>query len=221
MLALHEWGMCRGSKSWIMVGGAVRSAQILGMQVEEELDDMPLALSTALSVEARYMGLPKGQRGTGPAPSECEAFIEQEIRRRTFWSCFIMDRYLSSGKYRPQILYAADIRVQLPSSERAFLFGEKVRTHLLYDEEDDAIRKLDQRSPHQASARPGSAYGQDKGGTHGREDEAPGKWEVGSDESTISRYIRVLNLYGKIVKWSCGGGRRLVFALHNPYDMGC
>lgn len=224
MLGLHEWGMCQGVKAWVSVGVAVRSAQILGLQFEQELDDMPLARSTALNTEVQHMGLNPDRLGRNPMLSKGEEFIEQEIRRRTFWSCFIMDRYLSSGKYRPSMLSAQDLRIQLPSSERAFLFGEKVRTLLLGEELEGGASRAEVQSQRQASVRLGTGNGdlersQENGNGYsghpvGRGDsrmldeQENGRWEVGANEGVLSRFIKALDLYGSIVKWSCAGGRR-------------
>jgi hypothetical protein len=195
-----------------MVGVAVRMAQILGMQVEEELDDMPLARSRALAMEASYMGVSPIQNQSKEGQKKEDAVIEQEIRRRTFWSCFIMDRYLSSGKFRPQMFHIEDIRVQLPSSDRAFLFGEKVKTLLLGEETRGAMRRSDIQRRRETSVLLGT-----KSGRHvdleGKEvttvsGESSGRWEVGQDEGGVSRFIKALDLHGIILKWSCSGGRR-------------
>ena len=50
---------------------------------------------------------------------------EQEVRRRTLWTCFIMDRLVSYVCSRPQTLRTVKIAVQLPCPERPFLFEEK------------------------------------------------------------------------------------------------
>ncbi|OCK85967.1 hypothetical protein K432DRAFT_202969 [Lepidopterella palustris CBS 459.81] len=224
MLGLHDWGMCQGAKAWVSVGVAIRSAQVLGLQFEQELDDMPLARSYALNAEAHHLGVNPDHRESRSMFSKGDAFIEQEIRRRTFWSCFIMDRYLSSGKYRPSMLNVQDLRIQLPGSERAFLFGEKVRTLLLGEELDGVAGRAEVQSQRQASVMLGTRSGDrershengDRAsglyGNHGdnrmRDDEENGRWEVGADEGVLSRFIKALDLYGSIVKWSCAGGRR-------------
>jgi hypothetical protein len=41
-------------------------------------------------------------------------------------------------------------------------------------------------------------------------DEDKGRLETGEHEGLISRYIKILQIYGKVVKWSCAGGRRFV-----------
>ena len=226
MLGLHEWGMCQGAKAWISIGVAVRSAQVLGLQFEQELDDMPLSRSLALNTEAHHLGINPDRRGPRSMLDKGDAFIEQEIRRRTFWSCFIMDRYLSSGKYRPSMLNVKDLRIQLPSSERAFLFGEKVRTLMLGEELDEVAGRAEVQSQRQASVMLGTRSGDRErshengdraGGSYAnhsdermRNDEKNGRWEIGADEGVLTRFIKALDLYGSIVKWSCAGGRRYV-----------
>lgn len=217
MLGLHEWGMCRGGKAWLAVGIAIRAAQAMGLQYELDLDDEPLSRSLALNGEAERLGMESGRKNSASGKSAEDDFILQEIRRRTFWSCYIMDRYLSSGKYRPQMLHARELRIQLPASERSFLFAEKVRT-LMLGEEDKAVTGLgraevqNQRQqsvmlgtsstpePHMAPS-PRSLAMQDT-------DEEKGRLEVGADEGLESRYIKILEIYGKVIKWSCSGGRR-------------
>jgi hypothetical protein len=202
MLGLHDWGMCQGLKAWISIGVAIRSAQVLGLQFEQEFDDMPLARSLALSDEIRHMGVSPDRLGRSTMlNNKGGEFIEQEMRRRTFWSCFIMDRYLSSGKYRPSMLNVQDLRIQLPSSERAFLFGEKVRTALLGGDVEGTGR--------------GQTRNQLKD-SYGRVTDDNARLEGGEDEGALSCFIRALDFYGTIVKWSCAGGRRQ--EKHPPWD---
>lgn len=206
MLGLHEWGMCHGIRAWLIVGIAVRTSQAMGLEYEEELDDDPLALSSALCTEAEHLGVTANGHGSRESGgSRGQSFVDEEVRRRTFWSCFIMDRYLSSGKYRPQMIAVRDLRVQLPGSEKAFLFGERVRTCLL-DQDGGAgahrYRLKQDGSPCQS----GSAV----------EDQDQGKWELGADEGILSRVVKLVDIWGKIAKWSCAGGRRYLLGLHLP-----
>lgn len=224
MLAMHYWGACQGAKAWIAVGAAIRSAQLLGMQYEPDLDGEPLARSMTMVFEADNAGTTTTSRSFKPAGSKEDTLTEQEIRRRTFWSCFVMDRYLSNGKYRPQMLNARGLRIQLPSSERAFLFGEKVRTLQLGEALDALGGRAHAQSNRHASAMRESANGYrptassnsastrdaryTNGGDRDGEDEQNVRWEVTGDEGVISRFVRVAELYGTVVEWSCGGGRR-------------
>lgn len=48
------------------------------------------------------------------------SFIDREIRRRTMWACFLMDRFNSSGTNRPMFVKEESIKVQLPIKEKYF-----------------------------------------------------------------------------------------------------
>ena len=220
MLGLHEWGMCRGAKAWILVGIAIRSAQAMGLQYELDLDDEPLSRSLALDVEAAKLGVDYSRKISISKAIERTVevdFTQQEVRRRTFWSCFIMDRYLSSGKYRPQMLHARELRIQLPASERSFLFAEKVRTLMLGEvDTSSAAGRVEFEHHRQAPLvmprndhldRNGDVSMNGYDGDHG---EQKPRLEVGADEGLVSRYIKILEIYGKVVRWSCAGGRRSV-----------
>ena len=196
MLGLHEWSMCRGSKAWLIIGMAIRSAQAMGLQYELSLDDKPMASSLPLSADGELLEADsKPHTSNGPHVPIADAFIQQEIRRRTFWSCYIMDRYLSSGKYRPQMLHASSIRIQLPASENSFLFAAKVRT-LMLDNERNAVQDAREQTFRLSTGR-----------STGKDDDN-GQLEVGDNEGLLSRYIKILEIYGMVVEWSCSGGRR-------------
>ncbi|KAK5165459.1 uncharacterized protein LTR77_008988 [Saxophila tyrrhenica] len=219
MLGLHEWGMCRGAKAWLTIGSAIRQAQAMGLQYEMDLDDEPLSRSMALHSEAERLGVKTRSNSISEDSStnERDAFIQQEVRRRTFWSCYIMDRYLSSGKYRPQMLQAKELRIQLPASERSFLFAEKVRTLMLGEEEHKVAGRAEVQSHRQASL--GMTGTPDRKGQMHDSGEPEERLQVGADEGLVSRYVKILEIYGKVVKWSCAGGRRT--EQHPPWDPRC
>ncbi|KAK3714955.1 hypothetical protein LTR37_007445 [Vermiconidia calcicola] len=226
MLGLHEWGMCRGARAWLTIGNAIRSAQAMGLQYELDLDDEPMSRSLALNCEAERMGVNGRRASTDRPKDEGDAFTQQEIRRRTFWSCYIMDRYLSSGKYRPQMLHAKELRIQLPASERSFLFAEKVRTLMLGEEGAGVAGRAEVQSHRQASVMLGTTLTPEPqmvrspmNGAMQETDDEKGRLEVGGDEGLLSRYIKILEIYGKVVKWSCAGGRRT--EKHPPWDSRC
>ncbi|KAF2085156.1 hypothetical protein K490DRAFT_75397 [Saccharata proteae CBS 121410] len=214
MLGLHEWGMCNGTKAWLAVGVAIRSAQMLGLQFEAELDNQPFARSVALTEEASHLGVNLARRNSVVTRKEDE-LVEVETKRRIFWSCFILDRYLSSGKYRPQMLHASELKVQLPCSDRAFLFGEKVKTSMIGEGVNDVAGRAQLRNQRKLSIMLAPKHGSPNGDApsnfgpeiHPKESD-DARWEVGADEGVLSRYIKVLDLYGKIMQWSVGGGRR-------------
>ncbi|OCL05607.1 hypothetical protein AOQ84DRAFT_94902 [Glonium stellatum] len=101
MLTGHDWGAGNGRRAWIYLGMAIRMVQIMG-----------------LCQEPPY---PKDR------PMSREEFIEMEERRRTAWTCFLMDSLLSGGKGRKRSLDASDMSIQLPCEKDHFVFGEPVR----------------------------------------------------------------------------------------------
>lgn len=211
MLGLHEWGMCRGGKAWIIIGVAIRAAQAMGLQYERDLDDEPMSRSRAIGSEAGRLVFDSDGRGlTSARKSEEDIFIQQEIRRRTFWSCYIMDRYLSSGKYRPHMLHACDLRIQLPASERSFLFAEKVRT-LMLGEDEHKVARAEVQNQRRQSVMLGNDSTTERDTVallkQSMEDDK-GRLEIGADEGLVSRYVKILEIYGHVVTWSCAGGRR-------------
>ena len=95
MLGAYLWANSEGARAWIYIGIAIRMAQVLG-----------LANAQAYPPTATTRGL---------------EFIESETRRRTFWSCFLMDRLLSNGLGRPQMINIQDISIPLPQDNTRFL----------------------------------------------------------------------------------------------------
>ncbi|KAL5337614.1 fungal-specific transcription factor domain-containing protein [Aspergillus crustosus] len=99
LLGLHEFGTCHGGRSWSFGGQAMRMAYAL--QLHRELDYDPL--------------ITQGNGGSAQL-----SFTDREIRRRTMWACFLMDRYNSSGSQRPPIGNEKFIQIQLPIKEAHF-----------------------------------------------------------------------------------------------------
>jgi hypothetical protein len=101
MLTGHSWGAGEGRRAWVYLGMAVRMAQMMGLMDES-------ARSTT-----------------------SEEFIAAEERRRTAWTCFLMDSLLSGGKGRNRSLSAEDMRIQLPCDPDSYNFGEPVQCESL------------------------------------------------------------------------------------------
>ena len=98
ILGLHEFGTCQGGRSWMLGGMALRMAYAL--QLHRELDHDPL--------------------GRKKDKTSKLSFTDREIRRRTMWACFLMDRFSSSGTERPMFTSEESINVQLPIKEAHF-----------------------------------------------------------------------------------------------------
>lgn len=110
LLGLHEFGTCHGGRSWMLGGMAQRMAYAL--QLHKDLDRDPRDRDV------------EGNNDDGEdASSQPRTFspTEREIRRRTMWACFLMDRFNSSGTERPIFVGKQYIRAQLPIREEYFL----------------------------------------------------------------------------------------------------
>ncbi|KAJ5123587.1 Transcription factor [Penicillium atrosanguineum] len=223
MLALHEWGMCRGKSAWVYVGMAIRLAQAMGLPFELENEFSPREMSRSspgFKAEVIF-GLP---RRAEMKEQTSDDVISQETKRRTFWACFILDRCLSSGKYRPRMIRVKELGIQLPS-DNAFAFGERVRTARLNEPTARRPQSFGSQGVQIPSIRQSlGGFGDDKmpatNGTPDGKSWSPisrrkdsseddvDRWEVGAEESVLSRVIRIIRIWGSIAKWSCAGGRR-------------
>lgn len=66
-------------------------------------------------------------------PSNTLPFPEQEERRRTFWSGYLLDRLISCGKSRPLCFHDDDCHVRLPCDEETLRTGQVQTTHTLHE----------------------------------------------------------------------------------------
>ncbi|KAK5156067.1 hypothetical protein LTR04_005717 [Oleoguttula sp. CCFEE 6159] len=98
ILGLHEFGTCQGGRSWMFGGMAQRMAYAL--QLHKDLDHDPSGRD----------------KNTGTTLTS----TDREIRRRTMWACFVMDRFNSSGTDRPMFVQEQYIQAQLPIKESYF-----------------------------------------------------------------------------------------------------
>lgn len=98
LLGLHEFGTCQGGRSWMFGGMAQRMAYALQLHKENEYDPL-----------------------VSEADRKPLSATDREIRRRTMWSCFLMDRFNSSGSDRPLFVHEQYIEVQLPVKEHLYI----------------------------------------------------------------------------------------------------
>lgn len=135
--------------------------------------------------ELELLGVKQKILETGPK-LESHASVKtttREIKRRIMWSCFILDRYLSSGRSRPQMI-AETLHIQLPCSDVDFQFCRNVKTEFLYPNAD--VPQDDDTVITRQFAQVGSS-------------------------SILSIYIKLVEIWGRFSKWSCAGGRRSIF----------
>jgi hypothetical protein len=110
-------------------------AQTMRLMFEDDPRKYQKPERPALIEKVRQLGMTSkasNATDTGAVPDE-QTLIHREIKRRTAYSCFILDRYQAFGRYRPQIINIDDLHVQLPCSEEDFQFGTNVKTGSLKD----------------------------------------------------------------------------------------
>jgi Fungal specific transcription factor domain len=54
------------------------------------------------------------------------SLMDRELRRRCFWTCYVLDRFLVCGSNRPMLIHDHDIKLRLPSSQDSFSQGEPI-----------------------------------------------------------------------------------------------
>ncbi|KAF2431617.1 hypothetical protein EJ08DRAFT_586999, partial [Tothia fuscella] len=96
MITGHSWGAGEGRRAWMYLGMAVRMAQVIGIFDE------------------------------GAQAKTRDEFVAAEEKRRTAWTCFLMDSLLSGGRGRRRALSADDMHIALPCDSANFTFGELV-----------------------------------------------------------------------------------------------
>ncbi|KAK1752142.1 fungal-specific transcription factor domain-containing protein [Echria macrotheca] len=160
MLGLYEWSQSRprsgGMAAWMYVGVAIRMAQALGLgegdRNQEKGFKSPRTAATKTSMTQSQMA------------------VAREIRRRTMFSCLILDRLLGCGKGRVSTIRSEDLHIQLPCSEISFDWSEEAYTGFLKPSPEDRVGKS-------------------------------------IKDSLLGRFVRLVDLWGEISKWSFAGGR--------------
>ncbi|GJC79053.1 putative transcriptional regulatory protein PB1A11.04c [Colletotrichum liriopes] len=131
MLGLYKWSQPNGGlAAWMYVGVAIRMAQGLKLG----FGDKPLR-------EKKILGpIPRSNKSAQP-PSD--RWKDQEIRRRTMFSCLILDRLLSCGSDRVSMVRSEELQIQLPCTEHAFDLGRVVYTGFLRQVGQEMERPID------------------------------------------------------------------------------
>lgn len=187
-LGFHRWSALKGENGWHFIGLATRYVQNLGYQKEEERDVKDTSRVAASSNEF----------------AQREDAIDREIRRRTFWSCFILDRYTGCAGNRVYMINVDDIATQLPCSDDAFNKGLKVKTRFLGESDEKYAKR---RQTVMEDIRRSQEYALWDNSSKGDEEV---KWEVGKDVAELSLYIQTVHHFGLVLTWSIRKGRRYV-----------
>ncbi|KAK1657344.1 fungal-specific transcription factor [Colletotrichum godetiae] len=157
MLGVYNWSQPNGGQAaWMYIGVAIQMAQVLKLGV----GDKPLS----------------GKRTWAPSPGPgkstqvpSDRWRDQEIRRRTMFSCLVLNRLLSCRSDRVSMVRSDDLQIQLPCTQHAFDLGRIVYTGFM--------QKM------------------------GHEMESP------IDDSVLSRFVQLVDVWGDITKYSLAGGR--------------
>ncbi|KIM95780.1 hypothetical protein OIDMADRAFT_45088 [Oidiodendron maius Zn] len=56
-------------------------------------------------------------------PDQSLSIIEQELRRRTFWSVYVLDTLISCGRQRPPAIPKDNLKLHMPCGENSFQVG--------------------------------------------------------------------------------------------------
>jgi hypothetical protein len=166
LLGLHEFGTCHGGRSWMLAGMAQRMA--FALLLHKDLD----------------------HHGWGRDKSEQSQLspTDREIRRRTMWSCFLMDRFNSSGTDRPMQMSEDFVNIPLPIKEQYFQMELSAPTETL-------AGKV------QRPAEPDT-----------------GQMEDASQNMGVSAYyIRLVSIWGRLVRyWNLGGREKEKYPIWSP-----
>jgi hypothetical protein len=176
-LGFHRWSATRIKDGRSYMRLATHYVQDLGCQKEDEEKDTKKQNSLALDYGNESL-------------AQQEDAISREICRRTFWSCFILDRYASGAKNQAYMIDVDDIATQLPCSDEAFNKGLEVKTPFLGESDDDKYRER-RRHTH-------SCIWDDN------------KWEDGKCEA-LSLYIQTMSYFGRVLSWSLNDERQYVW----------
>ncbi|GJC94225.1 fungal specific transcription factor [Colletotrichum higginsianum] len=131
MLGLYKWSQPSGGlAAWMYVGVAIRMAQ-----------GLKLGFGDRPSRGNKILGpIPRSNK---PAQLPSDRWKDQEIRRRTMFSCLILDRLLSCGSDRVSVVQSKDLQIQLPCTEHAFDLGRVVYTGFLRQVGREMERPID------------------------------------------------------------------------------
>ncbi|GAA5941030.1 Zn(II)2Cys6 transcription factor [Sporobolomyces koalae] len=152
LLSLYELTAGRDHSGWLKLGQAIRMAQILRLGFDDEVDYSTASLgedprgrarstpsSLAGSRDSSQSRTSNPSTPSDPTTSTSGALVvarkrssgpvdplQAETRRRTFWSCFLLDRTISDGNERPCGLKVPKIAsLRMPGSDADFANGKK------------------------------------------------------------------------------------------------
>lgn len=106
ILCTYEIGEGSELRGWLRLCHAAKLAQLMQLH---KLDSS--------------LGLMDWGRGATPVSP-----VLKETKRRTFWSCFCLERLLANGRDRIATFLPDDITTQFPQTEQNFIYGSEAQT---------------------------------------------------------------------------------------------
>jgi hypothetical protein len=177
-LGFHRWSALKGENGWHLIGIATRYVQNLGYhKLDEEHNNRKRKSRTATDL------------------AQIGGAIDREIFRRTFWSCFILDRCTGCAGNRFYLINVDDIATQLPCSDEAFNKGLIVKTRFL-GESDGEYRER------RRTVTDEMRYSHNRIWDSSSKMNEETKWEEGIYEAELSLYIQTVHHFGLVISWS-------------------
>lgn len=130
MIASYDWSMGRGERARQLLSEANVTAHEIGIHQCQRTKPGPLTISVAMAFEAESMGLCEASPVSQDQPSFDD--IDEEVRKRTSWCCFLMDTQYSLGEHRSRFICDAARFPPFPDCEGNFT--AKAQTCLLLDD---------------------------------------------------------------------------------------
>ncbi|KAF5518243.1 putative transcriptional regulatory protein [Colletotrichum aenigma] len=123
-------------------------------------------------------------------PSEKLSIIEQEERRRCFWSIYLLDKLVSCGKDRHLAISDEDCSVRLPCDETTFRIGGLERNVTLHQLHDWNTDPSSARGNFPIAILAGSALGRcTRNVLHDREVDGVPPWDSRSEYASINSIL--------------------------------
>ncbi|KAJ5141212.1 hypothetical protein N7526_002207 [Penicillium atrosanguineum] len=143
-------------------------------------------------------------------PDDWIPIVEQEERRRAFWSAYLIDKLISCGRSRPLVILDEDCNVQLPCDEQTFKNGDRRKTNTIGQLLNWNFEVTESPSPFALVMLMASIFGRCTRYVHQnrRADEIP-PWDPKSEFSAINSSLLLLESYSK------AGNRRISEILYN------
>ncbi|KAJ5280536.1 hypothetical protein N7478_005908 [Penicillium angulare] len=132
-------------------------------------------------------------------PDQWLSHIEQEERRRTFWSSYLIDKLISCGRSRPVVIHDEDCNVQLPCDEQTFNTSQWKKTNTLDQLLNWNMEIAETPSPFALVILMASIFGRCTRYVHQnrKEDEIP-PWDTKSEYAAINSSLLLLESYSNV-----------------------